>query len=352
VYTALYGYGGSVDKAQASGDDKMEELTFASEVWTATSSHPAKPAGQTYLEWPEKTALYGRNGRPRYGYYQNGSIKSASVLLEKTWESLKLSSDPKITIVGTVTDLHRLGYKDQPVQLHDLVIVEIEETGAILQKQIICCDIDLIDPTGSRVEIGDYIPNIIYINRETNKKSSGGGGGGRGAGSQTNLEDQEEKERTYFFNTGEQMGMIIGKKGGIDYIKADQISLAINNSTGESTALIRANHIIMEGQTTIQDLLSGVAEIQVLDVADLYCDQLVVDQSIAADLGQFAELEVGGASGHTASWQSLTFHRPTSVSPSHYFMYASSSGGTDPSGTNYGKIITGQSETTIHYLGY
>jgi phage minor structural protein len=145
VYTALYGYGGSVDKAQASGDDKMEELTFASEVWTATSSHPAKPAGQTYLEWPEKTALYGRNGRPRYGYYQNGSIKSASVLLEKTWESLKLSSDPKITIVGTVTDLHRLGYKDQPVQLHYLVIVEIEETGAILQKQIICCNLSCTD---------------------------------------------------------------------------------------------------------------------------------------------------------------------------------------------------------------
>lgn len=57
VLTALYGYGGSVDVAQSSGDDKTEELTFADVVWTATSAHPAKPAGQTYLEDPAKTAL-------------------------------------------------------------------------------------------------------------------------------------------------------------------------------------------------------------------------------------------------------------------------------------------------------
>ena len=123
VYTALYGYGGSVEKAQATGDDKTEELIFADVVWSATSSHPAKPSGQTYLEWPEKTALYGRNGRPRFGYYQNGNIRDSSVLLEKTWESLKQCAEPKLSISGTVVDLHRLGYHDEPIRLHDMTII-------------------------------------------------------------------------------------------------------------------------------------------------------------------------------------------------------------------------------------
>ena len=144
VYTALYGYGGMVDKSQQSGDDTSEELTFADQVWTATSSHPAKPSGQTYLEWPEKTAIYGRNGRARYGYYQNGNIKDAATLLQKTWESLQKASEPRVTVSGTCVDLYRLGYKDQPIRLHDIAIVEIEETGELLHKQVVCCDVDLV----------------------------------------------------------------------------------------------------------------------------------------------------------------------------------------------------------------
>ena len=109
VYTALYGYGGSIEVEQESGDDETVELTFEDEVWSATSSHPAKPAGQKYLEWPEKTAIYGRNGRPRYGYYQNANIKDAGLLLQKTWESLQASCEPSISISGTCVDLYRLG---------------------------------------------------------------------------------------------------------------------------------------------------------------------------------------------------------------------------------------------------
>ena len=260
VYTALYGYGGSVEKAQATGDDKTEELTFADVVWSATSSHPAKPSGQTYLEWPEKTAIYGRNGRPRYGYYQNGNIKDADVLLEKTWESLKQSCEPKISITGTVVDLYRLGYHDEPIQIHDLVIVEIEETGETFQKQIITCDIDLIDPTGSRAEIGDYIPNIIYINRETDKKASGGGGGGGGRGSMTNLEDDKIQAWTEFYNTGRRVGMIVRTKNGDDYINAPQITLAINES-GEpgsytTAAYVKADHVNISATNTAH-LLAG-----------------------------------------------------------------------------------------------
>jgi phage minor structural protein len=246
VYTALYGYGGNVDVPQTDADDKTEELTFKDQVWTATTDHPAKPAGQLYLEWPEKTALYGRNGRPRYGYYQNGNIKDAAVLLQKTWESLKASCEPKITISGTVVDLYRLGYKDQPLSLHQVAIIEIEETGETFEREIICCDIDLIDPTGSRVEIGDYIPNIVYINRDTNNKASGGGGGGGSKGSMTALEDDTVKTWTQFVKTDTEIGTIVGFKDGDAYIKAGEIILSINDDGG-TTAKISADCIDIEG---------------------------------------------------------------------------------------------------------
>lgn len=157
LYTAMYGYGKSENDV---------ELTFADVVWTATSSHPAKPAGQKYIEDPVKTALYGRNGRPRYGFYQNSDIDDAETLLEKTWESLDSTSDPKISISGTVADLYRLGYADQPLRLHDVAFVEIRGTNETFQKEIIKLDIDLVDPSNNRLTIGDYIPNIIYIQRE------------------------------------------------------------------------------------------------------------------------------------------------------------------------------------------
>lgn len=252
VLTALYGYGGSVEKTQSGQDDKTEELTFADVVWSATSDHPAKPAGQTYLEDPAKTALYGRNGRPRYGYYQNGDIKDANILLQKTWEALKQTSTPKINITGTVADLYRLGYKDEPIRLHDIAIVDIPETGESFQLQIIKNSVDLIDPTATRPEIGAYIPNIIYINRETMEKAGGGGGGG-GRG-QNNKEYEESETYSSIEKTDNMIALVVGTRNGDNYIKAGEIGLAINKSgeTGsyESTAYINANHVNISATNT------------------------------------------------------------------------------------------------------
>lgn len=256
VLTALYGYGGTVDTQRSGSDDTRQELTFANVVWSATSEHPAKPSGQTYLEWPEKTALYGRNGRPRFGYYQNANIKDANVLLQKTWETLKRTCDPKISISGLCAELYRLGYSDEPIHLHDLAIVEIEETGETFYKEIIKLDVDLIDPSGTRLDIGDYIPNIIYINRDTAEKSRGGGGGG-GRG-QTNLEAEQSETYTEFIRTDDMIGMVVGTRNGGYYVKAGEIALAIN-ATGEpgsyeSTAYITADHVNISATSTVHTL--------------------------------------------------------------------------------------------------
>jgi phage minor structural protein len=350
VYTALYGYGGNVDKPQTSGDDKTEELTFKDVVWTATADHPAKPSGQTYLEWPEKTAIYGRNGRPRYGYFQNGNIKDANLLLEKTWESLKLSSEPKVSISGSVTDLRRLGYHDEPIQLHDIAIIEIEETGETFRKEIITCDIDLIDPTGSRIEAGDYIPNIIYINRETdNKASGGGGGGGRGPGSMTNLEDDDVKTFTEFIRTNEMIGMVVGQKDGDMYIRGGQITLAINDDGG-TTATIRADCIDIDGLVlalAAKDI--GCANLSVQNNID--CNGNISSEGyIFTESYIWAESVRVGSSNTGATWQLKQISTPTFGSL-RYFLYAASSGSTTPTGTTRHYPVTGHTESTIHYLG-
>lgn len=309
VYTALYGYGGSVDKAQATGDDKTEELTFADVVWSATSSHPAKPSGQTYLEDPAKTALYGRNGRPRYGYYQNGDIKDAETLLEKTWEALQATSSPKISITGSVSDLYRLGYNDQPLRLHDTAIVEVRQTGEKFELEIIKLDVDLIDPTATRPEIGAYVPNIIYINRETNTKASGGGGGG-GKG-QTTDEYKEATTYSALEKTESMMGMVVGTKNGQNYIKAGEIALSINAQTGETKILLSADIIDMDGLVQKLEAMSVGVGTLLVEGSSEFKGSVYAEATITAEEEIRSNTGFKCGSNYVATWQEKTINGTT-----------------------------------------
>lgn len=375
VYTALYGYGGSVDKPQTGGDDETEELTFADVVWTATAEHPAKPAGQTYLEDPAATALYGRNGRPRFGYYQNSGIDDAETLLEKTWESLKQCRKPKISIAGTVTDLYRLGYTDQPLRLHDTAIVEIAETGEKFEKEIIKLRIDLVDPTATTPEIGDYIPNIIYIERETGTNAGGGGGGGRSPGSETNQYNTYAGFDNRTDKYGSMIAMVVGTRNGNNYVKGGEIALSINAQDQSTRILLQADAIDIDG-------LVSYFEAEGFSCGDLDCQgSLGVDQDITCDgtvsgyVGTFDSLNVTDGTldcldidcndidaagiacstlkvgANSATWQTYSA-RWCGLSTAHYFLYSSGSGNTTPSGTSNGRIVTSYTDTTLHYLGY
>ena len=319
VLTALYGYGGHKNK-------KVKELTFAEEVWTATADHPAKPSGQTYLEWPEKTALYGRNGRARFGYYQNSNIKDASVLLQKTWESLKRVCEPKISISGTAADLYRLGYADEPLRLHDLAIVEIVETGETFQKEISKLDVDLVDPTGNHLDIGDYIPNIIYINRDNESHSGGGGGGGK------SNPDDEASYTTYsrWDANNERIGMVVGVQNGEWKIDTGAIVLAINADGGTNIKL---------SADTID--IDGLASLLFADAQQIVVEQLTVRQALQVD-------------AFVASWKSKTVVTDYTL-PS--LSYTTSFTVTDKNGTDRtGRLVTSWGKgtlttETIYYLG-
>lgn len=190
VITSIKGYGATIHDSE----DESHVLTFADAVWEETADHPAKPAGSEWLTDPEANAEFARNGRPRRGFYQNTSIEDPYILLQKSWESLKAQKNPDIQIEGTVTDLRRLGYTDEPIMLHDMVLVEVKPTGLRMMREIIRLTVDLLDPAQTIPTIGSYIPNIIYINRDTAEKATGSrGGGGRGSG-------QTDKEEDFYTN--------------------------------------------------------------------------------------------------------------------------------------------------------
>jgi len=309
VITAIYGYGGRVE--DSSGED-TEILTFADVVWQTTADHPAKPAGQTYIEDPAAKALYGRNGRNRFGYFQNSNIDDAETLLEKAWEALKQSNAPEVAIDALVRDLYRLGYADQPLALHDLALIYVRPTGELIQHEIIRMTEDLLDPTATRVNIGAYIPNIVYMQRETEIAArGGGGGGGRGGGGrgggggqdnevyefeteiqanryQINLrayqrdmdnvdeilrqagisigadgvivyaDDNENMWQSRLNVQADRIGLVVEGTGANAHIKAAQIVASINAQTGQSAVLISADKITLDGTTTLTDKLNGI----------------------------------------------------------------------------------------------
>ena len=335
VLTALYGYGKATDSVP---------LNFGSIVWTTAGGDPAnKPSGQTYVEDAAATAAYGRNGRARFGYYQNTNISNATTLLQKTWDALQATKDPIVSIDMTVADLHRLGYADEPIRLHDTALVEIQPIGVSLQLEIVRLEIDLLNPTMTRPVIGRYIPNIVYIERETARKSSGrGGGGGRG---QTNAEAEiSEFETEILANSYQislrayqrdmdnvdsilrQAGISLDAQGVITYaddnvnmwqsklnVQANRIGLVVQGTganasikaaeicaaidAGGSSVHISADKIILNGSTTVDDLFTGNA------VATWLRGQQIDGNSINAG-SLSASTMTFGAGGESVSWQS------------------------------------------------
>lgn len=188
--TALYGYG--KNSMTVSGQSERQPWTFAGVTWEATDEHPAKPAGQIYLEDPEATAVYGRNGRPRFGYYQNGDVEDPEKLLELTWETLKTVSTPDVTIEGQVRDVTKFGAVDVPIRLHDSAQIEITPIGTVLVREVTQYNENLLNHENSQITIGKYIPNIVYITKEV----AHGGGGGGGSGGDTDTEYQIKEFET------------------------------------------------------------------------------------------------------------------------------------------------------------
>lgn len=185
----------------------------------------------------------------------------------------------------------------------------------------------------------------------------GGGGGGRRSKQQ---DDELKLTWTEWINEKTKIGMVVGVYDGEYKIQAGEISLAISQSTGETIALISADHIVLDGQTTVSDLLTGVAEATMMKVADLRVQTETVKGLNIGGTGHYFTFGTYGV-----EWKNITVVTDVGVtmpsitrSSSRYFLYASSSGSTTPSNTQTGRVITGFTDgsvspttETIYYLG-
>lgn len=396
VVTALYGFGGTTTPTKKG--EEAKEITFADLVWSKTSDHPAKPKGQTYLEDPTATKQYGRNGRPRFGFYQNTDIEDPEILLEKTWETLKRDSKPVISIEGTVADLYRLGYADTPIKLHSIALVEVNPAGYKDQIQIIRMTTDLLDPSATTLTIGAYIPNIVYIDRKTNESATGSRGGGGGNRSKQDERSEFETEisksnrmielRAYQNQVDDMDNEIKMQDAKItveanritsevtarkladgkivdDYSSkieqlANQITIEVQDATsaasivasvnsGTSNLKFSADHIDIDG--IIRSLAAknvGCANLDVQNNVDVG-GHLSTDSYIYAGSYIWADSVRVGSSSTGATWKSVTITNITGLTNSHSFIYGSTS---DPQGVATGKLIAATADVTLHYLGY
>ncbi len=308
--TALYGYGAN--------DENGDPIKFTNEDWPPAWDHPGHEAGYDYLEDPAATALYGRNGEPRFGYYQNSDITSPAILLQKTWETLKTINAPRLTIDCTLSDLQRLGYTNTPVRLGDKVVVEVRPTGEIFTRDIIGLMVDLLDPTATRPTIGAYIPNIVYIERDTAREATGYSGGGGGTGNahgQTKQQSQMTEYHTEIQANSYQISLratktdldtavntldasitveagritqIVQAVGDNGQVTAASIVLAVNSAG--SSVMINADKIILDGETIAAQLAATNAKI-----ANLISGQTIANQLWANYLNVVQNCDINSA---------------------------------------------------------
>ena len=223
-------------------------VTIKPVVWTQTEDHPAKPAGQMYLEDPEATALYGRNGTPRFGFYSNPDVSDPEELITLCWEALKRQNKPNVTIECTCSMMENYGLAGEHIQLGDTVRVEVEPLGVVLELMCVCLTEDLLDPSQTRPTIGKYIKDLVYITKEQENAASGGGGGGGGGGG-ANKEEVEQKKSVYtnFERTDEyillQAVNIQNVEGALNtayseiYQTASEITAEVTRATGAEQTL-------------------------------------------------------------------------------------------------------------------
>jgi hypothetical protein len=172
------------------------------------------------------------------------------------------------------------------------------------------------------------------------------------------------------------IGMIVGMHDGVAYIKTGEITVAINDTTGETMAKIKADHVwmgtgedsrsidvVIDGKLDVDDLAARIADIQLLTTQNIFADGSVTASVLAASgslavnqsygitnsgVGYFSALSVTGGTSN-ATWQSATIHT-LSVSNEHAFLYGDAN--LTPTGRASGRVVLSHNTSTIHYLGY
>ena len=305
VKTALFGYGGTAYEINNEHTDPLDKSS--TKITLVGYNWPGHPAGaeinywQGYIVDTAATNNYGRNGQPRFGFYQNSDITDQTTLAQKTWEALQSVNKPRVTVDCMVRDLYRMGYHDEKIRLHDTALVELLPMNDVLQLEIIKLSVNLLDPTATRPTIGAYIPNIVYIQRETAREASGGVSGklsGRVGSSQTNT----EAEWSEFVAGIDANNMLIS-------LHAAQVDHD-NNVLKAAGLDINANGVIIyatDNVNMIGSRFNQTSEAITLEVTNRQNADNVLDGKISVEAGKITQIVTAvGANGEVTAASIVT----------------------------------------------
>jgi phage minor structural protein len=274
VKTALFGYGGQRNDTETYDDPTRTKITLEGYSW------PDKPSGAVitggYIEDTAATAAYGRNGQPRFGFYQNGDITDQHTLAVKTWEALQATNKPEVTIDCLIRDLYRMGYHDEQIRLHDTALVELRPTNDILQLEIVKLFVDLLDPTATRPTIGTYIPNIIYIQRQVAEQANGASGSISGRRGEETKTDDEWSEFTSGFDYS---NLLI-------HLHAEQITRS-NSILQQAGMSLDAQGVIIYANDNVNNIQSKI-DVQARRITQEVTDRSSADTTLQSNITQEA----------------------------------------------------------------
>lgn len=192
----------------------------------------------------------------------------------------------------------------------------------------------------------------------SNEIKSGAGPGGSGARGGAR---QSKEDHAWLEDNTDSIGMVVGTYQGNKFIKAGEITLAINATTGETMAKIMANHVFMtsgqsespidvviDGKLTTTDLESEIALLSSVRINTLNITTLIDAPKITGTEALIDEISCDILNGKYPEWASKSV--VTSIGTSSHTQNFRLADGT----TWNHKVVTdvNYNTSTIYYLAY
>ena len=230
------------------------------------------------------------------------SIDSKSALKAWAQERLKRHAQPVITIDVEGLELaDATGETMDRFNINRICRIPLPEFGETITERITELNYpDVVhSPQVVRVTLSNASEDVTHLSltqilTESAKKSAGGG---RGAARQA------KEDHAWFEDTDTRVSMVVGTRDGKNYIKAGEITLAINDA-GEAEARIDAKHVwignknsvtVIEGKCSLSDVTADYIQSKISSITNLQVRTLTAT----------GEIYVGNSAGQSTSVRSM-----------------------------------------------
>lgn len=188
------------------------------------------------------------------------SLETKSALTRWANERLKRHAQPVVTVEVEGLELaDATGEAMDRFNIGRICRIPLPDYGTTITERITALNYpDVVHtPQSVRVTLSNATEDVTHLSlteilTETAKRSAGGG---RGAARQA------KEDHAWFEDTDTRVSMVVGTRDGKNYIKAGEITLAINKSTGESEAIIDAHHVWIGNKDSVT-VINGKCELK------------------------------------------------------------------------------------------